>query len=231
MADESVVYLVPVGSKPNETGFLRLTAEPYYHGEYAMSGSPLVGLETWYTSCARGALCVLNWVATSRESPFPNGVRELLLGHSETVQMKGRTYLAYVEPAGAACNQALPDRPSYDAAALATLDGLTDDQRRAATERFLGLPYTRRAWEAEFKRTTGFVQYRDGKVPYARRTALRRTDGILRLQFEVAVFDLFQDGWPPGPEMTFEWKLQAYDLEMLTACATSLSILPVRGDK
>jgi hypothetical protein len=227
MAGGSVVYLVTVGSKLNETGFRSLREQPSYHEEYAASGSPLVGLETWYSSRARDDRCVLEWLATSFDSPFPGGAREIVLGHGELVRMRGRTFLVYVERVGAACNQESPERPSYDAAALATLNGLPADLRRAAVKRFLYLPYTRRAWENEFSRTTGFVQCRDGNVPRIRSTALQHDQGVLRLQFEVAVLNLFQDAWLPSPCMTLTWKLQAYDLEMLIACATFLSILPV----
>lgn len=227
MAGGCVVYLVTVGSKPNETGFLPLQEQPVYHGEYGMSGSPRARLQTWYSSRARDDRCVLEWLATSFDSPFPDGAREIVLGQGELVQMRGHTFLVYVERLGAVCNQVSPERPLYDAAALATLNGLPADPRRAAVRRFLYLPYTRRAWENEFSRTTGFVPFRDGKVPRIRSTALQHDQGVLRLQFEVAVLNLFRDAWLPGPSMTLAWKLQAYDLEMLTACATFLSILPV----
>jgi len=224
-----VVYLVRVGRNADETYFNPQSASLDYYGQSLSANKPVEGHEMLFTSCARDDRCLLEWVASSSPSPFSNGARQVMLGHGEVLHLPDRTLVVYVEPSDAVCNQPANEPPSYDAASLATLDGLTEDERRASVERFLSLPYTSSAWRREFVRTAEFVQYRDGKVPTARRGILEWHNDMLRLRFEVAVHDRFKDAWLPAPRMHFMWTVHAHDLEAMIACATFLSVLPVRS--
>ena len=91
--------------------------------------------------------------------------------------------------------------------------------------RFAQLPYVAAALYDHFVAVTGFVQYRDGRVPRVRTSEIVRASDGARIHAALAICSLFSGAWS-APETTLERRLGPIDIAAIVDCATRLSAIP-----
>jgi hypothetical protein len=216
------VFLVTIRADGNS--WRRLAAEPIYYGKVMISGSRPGDDAFLFEAAAHEDRCRIE---SSRASALRGGVKKLDLGHGETFDLEGTTYLVYVQQDDAEWSEAAPaPLPPASADALERLRLLPPAELAAAASRFLTLPHVLAWWEREFVARTGFVQCRDGRVPAVRSCKLTLQDGGAQLAWDVQIWSPIGKTWTGAKERaSFARSVSADDLLLLRDCATRLSVL------
>jgi hypothetical protein len=204
-----------------------LGAGTTYYADIIVSGSIVPGHEPRFSATQDSERCVVSWQREPSASPFRDRAVRAALSHGDHFEIGDTTYLVYVEDSAAWWADAPAVADARDAAVLDELRQLQDHALVVAARRFLALPYTSAWWSAEFDSRTGFVQYRDGRVPRPRACKVAFVDNAVRLRWDVAIWDLAKQAWAAGREQaSFERDVTGRSLVTLLDCATRLVGIP-----
>ena len=223
MPHPTAVYLICVADKKWITWHL-LQTEPTYFGDSVFSSSPLRSHPTLMTAQREGDFCVVTWFDATKSSPLAAGAARVRLEHGGKFAFANREYAVWTQIEDAPWGEfSLPCTPEV----LYELDSMTYEQRLDAAHRFLSSPNGGGDWYDEFVLTTGFVAYRDGKIPRARDITVTRVDDGFLLSWEVRVWNMFSETWLPNREcQKFTRLVRGGDLLLLRDFHTILSHLP-----